>query len=77
MLATVDDLARFLLLVGAAFLALGGFLLLAQKMGLGRLPGDLVFERDGFSLHVPLATSLLLSVVLTVLLNLFVGRGGR
>ena len=44
--------------------ALGGALLLA-----GRLPGDIVVQREGFTLYVPIVTMLLVSVVLTVLLN--------
>ncbi len=73
----MEDLGRILLLVGIAFACVGLFLLAAGRFGLGRLPGDLVFERDGVSVHLPLATSLLLSVVLTILLNLLTGRGGR
>ncbi|HHQ42322.1 MAG TPA: DUF2905 domain-containing protein [Chromatiales bacterium] len=38
------------------------------KLGLGRLPGDIVIERDGFRLYIPLMTSLLVSLVLTLVL---------
>jgi len=41
------------------------------KLGLGRLPGDIHIEREGFSFHFPLMTCLLVSAVLTLLLWLF------
>ena len=49
----------------------GRALLLAEKLGLGRLPGDIVVERKGFRLYAPVATSILLSLILTAVLNLF------
>jgi hypothetical protein len=42
-----------------------------SKLGLGRLPGDIVIERENFRLYVPLATSLIISVILSLLLWLF------
>lgn len=51
--------------------AMGGVLLLAGRgiPWLGRLPGDIVVHREGFTLYAPIVTMLLVSVVLTVLLN--------
>jgi hypothetical protein len=67
-----------LLLAAAAVLAvLGGLLVLADRLPglrIGRLPGDLVVERERFRLHVPVTTSIVLSVVLTLVLWLL-GRG--
>lgn len=66
-----DALARALILLGILLLVVGGLLLLLGRVpGLGRLPGDIFIQRDGFSLYVPLATMLIASIVLTVLLNL-------
>lgn len=42
-----------------------------QKLGMGRLPGDIVIERENFRLYLPLGTSLLISLVLSVILWLF------
>lgn len=70
-MSELDSLARMLMLFGVVLLVVGGLLLLAGRLpGLGRLPGDIIVQRDGFSLYVPLATMLLLSIVLTILLNL-------
>jgi len=61
-----------LLLIGVILVVLGGLLLLVGKVPfLGRLPGDIVIERKNFTFYFPLATSILLSIVLTLLLSLF------
>lgn len=74
----LSQLGKLLLGAGLLLAALGGLLLLADRfpwLRLGRLPGDLSVERDGFRLYAPLATSLLLSAVVTLLLWLFSRRG--
>lgn len=65
-------LARFLILLGLALIAIGSLLYLVARLGLplGRLPGDIRIERQNFTCVFALGTSLLLSIVLTVLLNL-------
>ena len=42
-----------------------------QKIGLGRLPGDVVIERENFRLYLPMGTSLLISLLLSLILWLF------
>ena len=66
----MGQVGRAILILGAVLLLVGGALLLAEKLGLGRLPGDLVVERKGFRLYVPIATSILVSLLLTAVLNL-------
>ena len=66
----MGSIGRALLIFGAVLLLVGGALLLAEKLGLGRLPGDVVVERKGFRLYVPIATSILVSLLLTAILNL-------
>lgn len=56
---------------GVLLVVVGGALLLAEKLGLGRLPGDVVVERKNFRFYAPIATSILVSLVLTLLANLF------
>jgi hypothetical protein len=68
----MGDLGRLLMAVGGVVFALGALLALAGKLPwLGRLPGDLVIERGPFSLYFPLATSLVLSLALSLLFWLF------
>jgi multisubunit Na+/H+ antiporter MnhG subunit len=64
------------ILIGAAvgLLVLGGLFLLLGRLGLDRLPGDLVFRRGGVTVYFPLGLMILLSVVGTILLNIFLRR---
>ena len=64
------------LLIGSAIvlLVLGGTFLLLGRFGFDRLPGDLVFRRGNFTVYAPIGFMILVSVVLTVLLNLFLRR---
>ena len=66
----MGQVGRALLLFGAVLLVVGGALIVAEKLGLGRLPGDIVVERKGFRLYAPIATSIIVSLVLTAVLNL-------
>jgi Protein of unknown function (DUF2905) len=64
------------LLIGSAIvlLVLGGTFLLLGRFGFDRLPGDLVFRRGNFTVYAPIGFMILVSVVLTILLNLFLRR---
>jgi len=63
--------SRVLIIFGLVLVALGILLPMIGKLGLGRLPGDIVIERENFRLYLPLVTSLLVSVVLSLVLWLF------
>lgn len=65
------SMQKILIVLGLLLVALGVLWPLLTKVGLGRLPGDIVIERDGFRFYFPLATSLLVSAVLTLILWLF------
>jgi len=68
----LSGLGRILIFIGVGIVALGLILTLVGRVPfLGRLPGDIVFRRGNFTLYFPLATSILLSLLLTVLLWLF------
>ena len=64
------------LFIGAAILllVLGGLFLLLGRLGVDRLPGDLVFKRGNLTLYFPIGLMILLSIVGTILLNLFFRR---
>jgi hypothetical protein len=68
------SVARYLIVIGLVFLAIGGLLYLAARAGihLGRLPGDIRIQNQNFSCVFALGTSILLSIVLTLILNLIV-----
>lgn len=63
---------RWLLIFGIILATAGGLLWLADRLGfpLGRLPGDIRIEREGFSCFLPLVSSILISVLLTLAVNL-------
>lgn len=68
----MTSLARFLMIAGVTLLLIGGLLYLAARVGLplGRLPGDIRIQGDNISCFIPLATSILLSIILTLIINL-------
>lgn len=67
----MDNIGRFLMIGGIVLFVIGGLVFLASKFGIpfGRLPGDIRIQRDGFSFYFPLASSILISIVLTVIIN--------
>ena len=62
------SISRLLIFFGLSLVALGLLWPAINKIGLGRLPGDIVIERDNFRVYIPLATSLLVSVILSMIL---------
>ena len=63
----MGELGRIVALVGVVLLVLGGAMMLFGRLN---LPGDFVFRRGNVTFVLPLVTSLLLSLVLTILVNL-------
>ena len=74
----LSGVGRLLLVIGLVLTAAGALLMLAPRLPgfdrLGRLPGDFVFERGSVTIFVPIVSSLVLSVLLTVVLNLILRR---
>ena len=63
--------AKLLIVAGLVLVAAGVLWLAGQKLGLGRLPGDFVFEAGNAKIYLPLGTSLVLSVLVTLAFWLF------
>ena len=71
----MESIARYLMIGGIILFLIGGGLYLAVKFGiplgpLGRLPGDILIEGANGSFYFPVTTSILVSVVLTIVLNI-------
>lgn len=64
-------MSRLLITLGLILVLVGALWPWLVKLGLGRLPGDIVIERENFRFYFPITTSLLISVVLSVLFWLF------
>ena len=62
---------RVLITLGLLLVAIGLLWPWITKLGLGRLPGDIVIERDGFKLYFPIVTGLLISLIVSAILWLF------
>lgn len=73
--AMTHELGRALVIFGAVIVLIGGLVMLAGKMPfVGRLPGDIVVKKGNFTLYAPLMTGLILSLLLTLVLNLWSRR---
>lgn len=66
-----ESFGKTLVVFGIVLVLLGGLLLLGGRLfGLGRLPGDIFLQRGNFSFYFPVATGIILSILLTIVLNL-------
>jgi hypothetical protein len=65
------SLSKWLIALGLILVAVGLFWPIIGKLGLGRLPGDIVVRREEFSLYFPLMTGLVVSVIVSVLIWIF------
>jgi DUF2905 family protein len=70
----LEGLGRLLIGGALVLLVLGGLFLLLGRLGLDRLPGDLVFRRGNFTVYFPIGLMILLSVVGTIVLNVILRR---
>ncbi len=67
----LSGLGKFLIILGTIIIGLGFLLTFIPKIPyLGRLPGDIYIKKGNFTFYFPLATSIILSILLTILLNL-------
>lgn len=67
----IESLGRMIIYIGVVMIVIGGFfLLMARLPWFGRLPGDIVYRREGLTIYLPIATMILVSLVLTLLLNI-------
>ncbi len=74
MIVSLEGLGRLLIAGAIVLLVVGGIFLLLGRLGLDRLPGDLVFRRGNLTVYFPIGLMILLSIVGTILLNLFFRR---
>lgn len=68
---TFSGVGRMLIVGGVALAALGVLFVIFERVGIPRLPGDIVIRRGNVTVFFPIATSILLSLILTVLFYLF------
>ena len=68
------ELGRVLLIVGVLLVIVGGLAVLGVRLPFGRLPGDIAIEGERGGFYFPIVTMIVVSVVLTILFNLFLRR---
>jgi hypothetical protein len=70
----MENIARWLVVGGIVLILIGGGVFLASRLGIpfGRLPGDIRFERGSGVFYFPIVTSCVLSILLTIVLNIIV-----
>lgn len=68
------DVGRVILVVGIVLVVVGGLAVLGVRLPFGRLPGDIAIEGERGGFYFPIVTMIVISVILTILLNLFVRR---
>lgn len=67
-----EALGKTILIFGLVMVIIGGLMVTGGKLfGLGRLPGDIVIQKENFSFYFPIATSIILSILITIFLNIF------
>ncbi len=70
-----DSFAKLLIVFGLILAAVGGLLLFIGKVPyIGKLPGDIYIQKKNFTFYFPIATSILLSILLTLLFSFFSRR---
>lgn len=74
-MSELEPLGKILLLFGSILVLLGGALLFFGRIPIFRLPGDIVIRRPNLLVYIPLTSMVVLSLVLTVVLNLLFRRG--
>jgi hypothetical protein len=68
------EVGRVLLVIGVVLVVVGGLAALGVRLPFGRLPGDIAIEGENGGVYLPIVTMIVISVVLTILLNLFIRR---
>ena len=71
----IQSLGKLIVVVGIFLVVFGSLILLFPKIPfIGRLPGDILIKRDNFTFFFPLASSIVISLIITIILNLILGK---
>lgn len=70
-LFTPDQIGKILLGIGGIIALVGVVFLLAGRLGLGRLPGDIIIRRENLTVYFPITTMIIVSIILTLIFSLF------
>lgn len=62
---------KLLIIIGIILVIVGGIFLLGQKMGIGKLPGDIYIQKGNFTFFFPVVTCIIISLILTLIAMIF------
>ena len=68
--AYMSSLGKMLLIMGIVLFLVGGILIIGERFGLGKLPGDIFIQKGNFTFFFPVVSSLIVSLLLTLILNI-------
>jgi hypothetical protein len=68
------EFGRILVIIGVLLVIVGGLAMLGIRLPFGRLPGDIAIEGERGAFYFPIVTMIIISIVLTVIVNLFIRR---
>lgn len=69
-----NTIGKTMITLGLLLIIAGGLMMIFTKLGLGRLPGDIFLQRGKAVFYFPMATSIILSLILTLILNFVIRR---
>lgn len=67
----MESFGKMILTMGLVMIIVGGILIICEKFGLGKLPGDIFIQKGNFTFFFPIVSTLIISLILTLLLNIF------
>ncbi len=68
------EIGRIVLIVGVLLVVVGGLAAMGVRLPFGRLPGDIAIEGERGGIYIPIVSMIVISVILTILVNLFLRR---
>ncbi|MBB6214849.1 hypothetical protein HNQ80_000934 [Anaerosolibacter carboniphilus] len=70
----MNNPGRLIIILGIILIAVGILVTIGSRFGLGKLPGDIYFKKGNFTFYAPMMTTFILSILLTLILNLFLRK---
>ncbi len=68
---SIEPFGKSLIGIGILLIIVGVIMLVGGKLGIGKLPGDIYVQRGNFSFYFPLATCIIISIILSILFSIF------
>ncbi len=67
----MDSLGKIIISIGIIFIILGLIITLGDRIGIGRLPGDIFIDKENFKFYFPITTSIIISIILSIIMRFF------